>query len=521
MKKTIYICAAVAVVVGLAILNSLSNNDKTLIEPEAVKQGQSKTLAEKSYFFAYQVDIHSAVLSESGSAMTFSELSWKMNFQPHASASIKSAAMLSDIVFMADNKLQTMPTQIPFLVKYQSRQFSELDMLGLSEQHPLSVLSKVLDLMSYSLDSPLTFEDALGVKTFQYVQQDNVIERVVTAHQKHADNTEEEQWQITLHLSRPGTPLTLEYNNNQIWQRSGQRYEVVQTVSVKPITHTPFEPVDWQANHNTHILPDDIAQSTGIEVTGDNFLEYIQSLKGNLDPSLAKAIGLYMLNNFDQSGLKGLFVQHENLTSAFIYALQKAQTLQAEQMISDLLTDDELGVQVQQKLVMALGRFENASDIGFSSLRHVVEQGSNEAISDMALLNMGTMSKFSPAQSNQVADYLADKMRSPVHLSTAVLAVANSKNPKLIAKLPALLQHSDVQVRKNTIKSLGQMADYQDQVITSLLASPEMASIDAFARVYQQANYKLSAMNIERLDGLYQSQSNPVIKKRLSTIMNM
>ncbi|AOT07640.1 HEAT repeat domain-containing protein [Pseudoalteromonas luteoviolacea] len=521
MKKTIFMCVAAVLFISLMVINFSSSqtpHQEKLTDTTSMTEDKSVL---KTYFFAYQVDIHSAVLSDSGSAMTFSELSWQMHFQPHATASTKSAAMLSDIVFMTDNKLQTMPAQLPFLVKYQSRRFTELDMLGLNEQHPLFVVSKVLDLMSYSLESPLTFEDALGVKTFQYIEQENVIERVITAQQKYADNQEQELWKITVNKEEPGYPLTLEYDNKQIWQRNGQRYEVVQTVTVTPIKHTSFDPVDWVANHNQSIQPATPSSQAEVKVTNDNFISLIQSLQSNLDPNLAKEIGLYMLKSFDQSELKALFKAHDGLSSAFIYALQKAQTMQAEQMISDLLTDDSLGVQVQQKLVMALGRFENASDVGFSSLRSLVEQDTNTVLSDMALLSMGTMSKFSPAQSSQVADYLAHQMQHPKQLSTAILAMANTKNPVLIAKLPELLHHSDAQVRKNTIKSLGRMADYQDQVVTSLLSSPQMAEIDAFARVYQQANYKLSAMNIERLEQLYQSQTNPVIKKRLSTIMNM
>ncbi|KZN68232.1 hypothetical protein N473_07345 [Pseudoalteromonas luteoviolacea CPMOR-1] len=521
MNKTIFMCVAAALFAGLIIVNfSSSQAPHQAQSTESTSKAEDKPVS-KTYFFAYQVDIHSAVLSDSGSAMTFSELSWQMHFQPHAAASTKSAAMLSDIVFMTDNKLQSMPAQLPFLVKYQSRQFSELDMLGLNEQHPLFVVSKVLDLMSYSLDTPLTFEDALGMKTFQYVQQDNVIERVITAQQKYADNQEQELWKLTVNKNASGDQLTLEYDNKQIWQRSGQRYEVVQTVTVKPIKHVPFAPVDWVANHNHTIQPATSSKQVEVQVTSDNFMTLIQSLQSNLDPNLAKAIGLYMLKSFDQSELKALFDTHDSLSSAFIYALQKAQTLQAEQMISDLLTDNDVGIQVQQKLVMALGRFENASDVGFSSLRSLVEQRGNTVLSDMAMLSMGTMSKFSPAQSTHVASYLSKQMDDPKQLSTAVLAMANTKNPALIAKLPELLQHSDIQVRKNTIKSLGPIAEYQDQVVSSLLASPQMAAIDAFARVYQQANYKLSAMNIERLDKLNQSQTNPVIKKRLSTIIKM
>ncbi|MDK2595592.1 HEAT repeat domain-containing protein [Pseudoalteromonas obscura] len=522
MKKITLMCVVAVLLVGFIFLNVSGDKKEVSAQQQTTATAnQRDKISANAYFFAYQVDIHSAVLTDQGSAMTFSEFSWQMNFQPHASASTKSAAMLSNIQFVADNKVQAMPEQLPFLVKYKNHQFSELDMLGLSSQHPLSVLSKVLDLMSYSLDKPLTFEDALGVKTFQYVQRQNMIERSITEQKKSADNEELEQWLITLDGDKPESILALDYSNKQIWRRDGQQYQVVQSVTVKPIKHTPFEPTDWLASHNQHVLPPTAQVQEVVIVTNENFLEHIQSLRTNLDPMLAKEIGLFMLENFDQSALKRLFQEHEGATSAFIYALQKAQTMQAEQMLSDLLIDSDLSQQVQQKLVMALGRFENASEVGFASLRHVVEQSSTPALSDMALLSIGTMSKFSPDQSRQVANYLTDQLANPQQLSTAVLAMANSKNPQLIAKLPVYLQHSDMQVRKSAIKSLARMADYQDQVVSSLVASPQVGAIDAFSRVYQQANYKLSTHNLDRLEHLYQSQSNPVVKKRLNSIVNM
>ncbi|TQF70161.1 HEAT repeat domain-containing protein [Pseudoalteromonas luteoviolacea] len=521
MKK-ITIIAIFIIAVG-AYLALRDSESKPTVQVASTVSETFQPMHKGKQEYGYQVEIHSAVLTEKGTAITFSDLSWQMYFKPKSKDTSDLVATLTNIQFTSDNKAQEMPTQLPFYMAYDDGQFTKLNLLGLSEQHTLSVLPKVLDLMSYSLNAALTFEDAQGVKTYRYIQKGNTINRVRVNTTSNPEREEEEQWQLT--LSDNGAVLVgireLNYHNQQAWQQGEQHYDVVQSVFVRPIDFSSFDYVGWNSNQNAAVSTVKSKTEQVYDIKNENLLSHLTELKSSLDTDLAAQLGKYLLANHDQSEIKSLLMNHVRLNSALIYALQKAQTPQAEQMLSDLMSDKELGQQVRQKLVMALGRFENATNIAFSSLQTVADNAENTALSNMAMLSIGTMNRFSPMQSKQVAGFLNTKLSDPVQLPTAILAIANSKNPELVEKLPNYLHHSDTEVRNNTIKSLAHKTEYQDQVIASLVQAPNVTTIDSFTRVYQQANYKLSGTNVDRLQALYHEQNNPLIKKRLAVILDI
>ncbi|MCF2859197.1 hypothetical protein L1286_17065 [Pseudoalteromonas sp. SMS1] len=521
MKKITIIAIFIIAVSAFLVLQDSDSKPTVQVALTASESLQSTHTENQDY--GYQVEIHSAVLSETGTAITFSDLSWQMYFKPKSEGASDLVALLTNIQFISDNKVQKMPTQLPFYMTYSGGQFTKLDLLGLNAQHTLSVLPKVLNLMSYSLSDPLTFEDAQGIKTFRYTQQDNSISRMRVSTTSNPDRDEEEQWQLMLRDSDSVLVgiRELNYHNQQVWHQGEQHYDVVQSVFVRPIDFLNFDYVGWNSNQNAKVLTAEAKAEQVYDITEDNLFSHLTELKSSLDSDLAAQLGKYLLDNYDQSDIKLLLMDHIRLNSALIYALQKAQTPQAEQMLSDLMSDEALGQQVRQKIVMALGRFENATNIALSSLQTVADNAEDTALSNMAMLSIGTMNRFSPMQSQQVAGFLNTKLSDPAQLPTAILAIANSKNPELVEKLPNYLHHSDTQVRNNTIKSLAHKTEYQDQVIASLVQAPHVTTIDSFTRVYKQANYTLSESNVDRLQALYHEQNNPLIKKRLAVILDI
>ncbi|WP_054013499.1 hypothetical protein [Pseudoalteromonas sp. R3] len=494
-------------------------------EADALGTGDIKNTLGEVQASGYQVVIQSAVLSEKGTAFAHSDLSWKMYFYPNTDPSSISPALLTDIEFISDSKVQPMPQQLPFYFSYNGQQFTQSDLLGLPQAHPLWVLPKVLDLMSYSLSEPLTFKDALGKSTYRFQKSGNTISRVKIEQHRQQNQQEQESWGLTLkpsdhRVANQPNLQQLDYRNQQVLHQGTQQYEVIQTVTILPIEHMHTGQTNWDASHNKDIISPG-QQAAVVEITGENFLKQLEQLADSLDPALAKAIGQFMLENYDYGTLKAYLKDHAGLSSALIYSLQKAQTLEAEQTLADLLTERDLSQSSLQKVAMALGRIENASNVAFASLQSVADDSAKQALADVALLSIGTMSKFSPQQSHQVARFLSRKLTEPQQLSTAILAVANSKNPALIEKLPDYLHHVDTQVRRNAIKSLAHNEAYQDQVIASLAGTSDVNAIDAFIRTYERADYALSNENIEKLTEFYQTTTHPIIKKRLATVIRL
>ncbi|MEC4090735.1 hypothetical protein [Pseudoalteromonas rubra] len=493
-------------------------------DAKAVRTANPDHVKSQEHVSGYRVHIQSAVLSDKGTAFAHSDLTWNMYFHQALGNASRSAALLTDIEFVSDNKTQHMPQQLPFYFSYDGQQFVHSDLLGLAQSHPLSVLPKILDLMSYSLTETLTFNDALGSTTYRFEQDGNTIGRKIVRQQRQTNNKAQESWLLTLKnaehtmTNQPG-PLTLEYSHTQTLQQNTQQYQIVQTVKIQPVEYQPFALANWSASHNASISSLDNNPSAPIVITAENFMAQLDQLTGSLDPMLAKEIGKFMLENYDHSTIKAYLTEHAGLNSALIYSLQKAQTPEAEQTLADLLIERDLDHPSLQKVAMALGRIENASNIAFTSLQAVADDHSDQTLSGVALLSIGTMNKFSPAQSQQVERLLERKLTEPQQLPTAILAIANSKNPALVNRLPEYLNHTDGQVRRNTIKSLANNEAYQDQVVTSLTGAPDVNTVDAFVRTYQRADYTLSEENIGKLTAFYQATTHPIIKKRLASII--
>ncbi|MBD1581912.1 HEAT repeat domain-containing protein [Pseudoalteromonas sp. S16_S37] len=469
--------------------------------------------------FTYIVQIDSSIRSDKQVVLTHSQLSWHMQLQTQTGSNTL-LGQLSNINYTQDNKPVSLVSDLPFKVDYQQHRFEQLDLLGLPKEHTLQVIKQLFDLISYDLTQPLVIDEAQRQATYRYQQADNRIVRSTVELKYHNANhkpeKEQQDWQLLLTPS--GELEKLSYVNSLYWQQQQQNYIVEQSVNVVKIANKYAALTTPNSDANAHIKGEQL-QTVQREITDKAAFEAaLVELKESLSVEQAKAVGQYLVDNYSAYEIQALLNDMPNFSSAIIYSLQKLQTPQAEAMLVDLIQFEQTSDLDKHKLAMALGRFGASSALSLQTLQAIAAQPEHQ-VANTALLSLGTMAYFTPEQAVNVKNYLQHNISEQFNLSTTVLAVENSKDPSLLAKLPPLLGSDDDSAKLNSIKVLSKHADYQDQVVSALLSSPQPKFVAAFTRTMLEAGHTLSAPNIARLKQLQNQTQNPVVRKKIAELL--
>ncbi|BBN83928.1 hypothetical protein PA25_39130 [Pseudoalteromonas sp. A25] len=507
---------SIAAVVGYWMSQPSSNNTSSQLA------GRADTFAfdakEEVNQFTYFVQVDSSIRSDSQVVLSHSQLSWHMQLQKQSDINLL-LGQLNDIAYTQDNKVVPLVNTLPFTVEQQQHRFEQLDLLGLPSEHTLQVVNQIFDLLSYDLSQPLIIEEAQRKVSYQYEQIDNTIVRQaqeITYHNaNHKPKKEQQDWQLLITPS--GDIEKLSYINTLHWQQQ-QNYIVEQSVSVTKVANSFQALTSKGPNVNAHLITEQL-QTRQHEISDEStFKAALVELKASLSVELAQAVGQYLVDSYSAYEIQALLNAMPDSSSAIIYALQKLQTPQAEAVLVDLIQFEQTSDLDKHKLAMALGRFGASSALSVQTLQSIAEQP-NHQVANTALLSLGTMAYFSPEQAVNVKRYLQHNIKEKFNLSTTILAVANSKDTRLLAQLPPLLSSSDDSTKLNSIKVLSKHADYQDQVVSALLASPQPKFVAAFTRTMLEAGHSLSAANMARLQQLQSQTQNPVVRKKIAELL--
>ncbi|CAH9062656.1 hypothetical protein PSECIP111951_04024 [Pseudoalteromonas holothuriae] len=474
---------------------------------------------EQTQPLSFFVSVDSSIRSDKQVVLSHSQLSWHMQLQAQPNSELL-LGQLSNISYSQDSKSVSLVNTLPFKIAHTQNRFEELDLLGLPAEHTLQVTRQLFDLLSYDINHPLTLTQSQAQVTYRYQKVNNTIVRTVEKqtylNANHKPQKEQQDWRLSLNNS--GEIAQLNYVNTRYWLQPQQNYIVEQSVTVTKAPSRSLMLAKQADNVNAGIEADQL-QSKRIQVTNkQTFEDALVELKVSLSAELARAVGQYLVDNYNAYEIQALLDAMPDSSSAIIYALQKLQTPQAEAMLVDLLQFEQTADLDKHKLAMALGRFGASSALSLKALQLIAEQPSHQA-ANTALLSLGTMAYFSPEQAISVKNYLQQNLSDQTSLSTTVLAVANSKDSNLLAQLPPLLHSADGAVKLNSIKVLSKHMHYQDTVVSALLSSPEPRLVAAFTRTILETKQVLSAPNIARLQQLQSQTHNPVVRKKITELL--
>ncbi|WP_440056362.1 HEAT repeat domain-containing protein (plasmid) [Pseudoalteromonas sp. T1lg65] len=524
MKITKYHLVMLVVVVLAASLAWLTFTPAQPQQPTVASKNKTDAklaATEEHRPLQYKVTIESSVQDTKQTVLTHSVLSWTMVMQQSTEAQ-HYVGRLDGISFKENNRPSKLPTQLPFTVHYNGHQFENVDLLGLSEEHVLQVVKQVLGLMSYSERTQLTYEDALQRKVFAYARKGQKVTRTATqtdyVHAQQKPQQEEEKWELS--LANNGQVERLDYTNTRLWQQQSQQYQIIQDVTVVPSQQNiNLANISVNSHTNAHLVASNQQVKTQLVITNEQeLLNAIEQLKASLDPDLAKIVGEYLHLNYTAYEIAEMLSDMPTSNSAIIYALQKNQSPEAEQMLADLLNTSVVSDMNKHRVAIALGRFGASSDIGFSALTEL-SKTSNQAAST-ALLSIGSMAYFTPEKSASVSELLTSNLAQGESLATTVLAVANSRDEQLIKQLPPLLNNPDEAVKLNAIKVLTKQGSYQDAVVNTVVANPKSKFVDAFVRSFTESQQTLTKANETRLKQVVETSDNPIVVNKLTTLLS-
>ncbi|MCF6434466.1 hypothetical protein [Pseudoalteromonas sp. MMG022] len=520
MKIKVLIAAFLVSVLMIVylVLSQASDVDAKKSHAQRAQTLPSELVTQQQKELSLMVQVESSIVGANQVMLSHSTLSWHMLLQRQDDGHVW-LGQLSNIRYTQDGKPVPLVALLPFSVHRNKNRFVQLDLLGLPNEHTLQVVGQIFNLLSYDVDQPLTYSDALRQVKYSYHQTGNEVKRSIVT-QSYFDTqrqplTEQEQWQLL--AGQQGMVKNLNYTNQRVWEQQQQRYIVEQTVAVSEIPAHKTTLLAANARANAHLQAETITE-TDIQITSKETLDQsLEQLKESLSPELAKVVGAYLIENYGAYEIQALLDMQPQFSSAIIYALQKLQTTEAEAMLVDLLQLEQTTDLDKHKVAMALGRFGASSELSLHALQSIVQQPGHQ-VANTALLSIGTMAHFSPEQAHNVASYLAENLSARQNLATTVLAVGNSKDKGLLAQLPALLHGHDDGAKLNSIKVLSKYGNYQEEVVSALLNAPHPKYVAAFTRTIMESGQSLSAASLSKLKQLQQTTNNPVIRNKLAEL---
>lgn len=414
-----------------------------------------------------------------------------------------------------------------FTAKYLENVFTEIDLLGLAQTHPLNSIGFMLEQLSYDLEMPILIKQASGTTLYRYSQSANVITRMAIeqdhpASQLNVTKTQsDENWQLVLEHQMP---LQMDYQNAQHYETETGQLVVRQNVTLTRSSVT----VDWQqtdfiAGSNSDLKFDRAAQTVAKITSEQQFAAALERLSQSTDKILAKAIGQYLLAHYDSNGIVELINAQDpksNIASLLIYAIQKATGFEAEVMLAELFEHPALDTDNKRRVLMSMGRFEGASEQTLTALKQF-SQNDEKSLADTALLSIGSLARFSKEQKQQVEDYLDEQLADPGRRAMAIIAIKNSGSTRFHDKIEQLLGHQDQSVNIAAIKLLARSEKYQDKLLSQTTQSGDVQAISTLRTVLAGQGRSLTAGQIEKINEAIEKARHPVVKKQLLALLNL
>jgi hypothetical protein len=409
-------------------------------------------------------------------------------------------AVLYGVESVFTNKNSSMITTdtpaLGFTVKRSTDgQISDVNLLGLADDHPYAIVKHVVTQLSFKTDgSDIKLSLIDGTYHYRYISQtpNKIIRKLINIKPLNAVPDmvfeHEEDWFV----DHVGTawPQKMDLNLYRKVDVNGQK------ISFKEhILSTLFEEdeLDYWSNealfsHNANItlVSKGVApKQEGIVITDlSGFNQALFSLDSRLDPQLAIAIGQYLLAHHSLDEVFEFLMDEDRPTqhhSHMIYALQKAGTLKAENYLNEIANNIDLTKQNRTRAVVSSGQFKNATETSVNNLNNLMDDD-EEFVADAAMLNLGTMSKNSPKLKQQIGDILLDRLENEADPYMAILAISNTNNPIYDENVLPYLQDSRFYIRSAAFSIIARRSSYQSIVLNALLKEQHPSVIDTIAK---------------------------------------
>ncbi|WP_129121505.1 hypothetical protein [Veronia nyctiphanis] len=137
-----------------------------------------------------------------------------------------------------------------------------------------------------------------------------------------------------------------------------------------------------------------------------------------------------------------------------ILALEQSGTQEGEWILSQLISDNELEETHRLRSTISIARMGDVNTlVAFRSLQDAMkEKGS--LLANTALINMGVLGKRAPSLSNQVDEFLVEKLQSDSETYRTLIAINNSTTANLSEQISPFLNSASSSERELAVSIL-------------------------------------------------------------------
>ncbi|MBD1557706.1 HEAT repeat domain-containing protein [Vibrio sp. S9_S30] len=415
---------------------------------------------------------------------------------------------IDDIQWAADSQGEDRPKRLTFTTQFSKGSFHNVDLLGLNDSHPLTIIHTTLTQFSYfSGRKTLTLAD--GKHRFYFVRQDeSSLKRnwlgSVSDSQSYKITEQQDQWQLT--HDAHGFPQTLAHTHTRTVDYENQQLTVVQQTTIAPLTSTTA--LNWSMNQyasrvNQHLKGLDVATASNNEAVSEaNFAKQFELYAGSPNLDNAHVIGAYLANQ----GFNTVkdWLQNQNLTdnqqSLLIFALERSQSAEGETILSQLIEDNSLDEENRLRAIMSIAKMGDVNSTHALQTLEAASDNSNQIISETALLNIGILGNQSESLRDEVSSYLRKALQSEKASYLTLVSIDNLNDRTLDSQVSHYLASEHFDERMVAARVLARNPEMKPTL-------REQALRDSNPNVVREiVNARLSTPNSLPFDSNYQHQ---------------
>ncbi|KKD61170.1 hypothetical protein RN22_06755 [Grimontia sp. AD028] len=380
---------------------------------------------------------------ESDSPPTEAKLSFEVIFENQDIGKRKRRGILRNFRVTTPDKgaLPTDENEIGFLYAYKAPQlYTQIDMLGLSSEHPLGSAAFYVSNLSYSSnDEPVTIKEASRSAVYQYQldRDSNRVTRrlldILYTNQFELGSIVDDikdSWsgqigddgfltEANVNLSMQGDiSLDLSHNSSSVAENNKIKIGMTIVGSYQRFDpgHVEFKNELFAFNANARFNSDLESYAAKDDISNDEqYYEALNVLSDSLSYTESVRVGQYLLNFKTLSEIKSM-LSDEALSplerQAILMAIQDANQPESEQYLGNIINDSDVPYRYRAAGMVNLAHLEGATDIAMEAFKEVIKRNDSPMLSETAMFNIGNLANKQTALRQSGIDMVSAVLQS-------------------------------------------------------------------------------------------------------------
>ncbi|MBE1276541.1 HEAT repeat domain-containing protein [Enterovibrio baiacu] len=468
--------------------NSLDTTDASVLK------GDSKT-------HAYQAVIVSTLSSENKELAHFTNtlkfvLHQDKKHTDQEDMPLKGAVY--NAKFESENPETDLPAVMGFTYSYNNGAFHNVSLLGLQPEHPLNIVSVLLQQLSYYPEAH-TIDLPDGKRTYAYTVKDDKVFRSLIREQptstSYSTLSQSDSWLLNIDVS--GFPVQLDNRVSKNVVMDNQPLKLEQSITVTPIgtKNDVLLLANYSVNANTGYAVSFNRQESDVVIqTPEDFMSTLVVFDRNPTLDTAEILGVYAAEQGLGFVRELMFAEDvtDSMRSNIIFSLERSGLAEGEFILSALIEDESLEETDRIRAMMSMVKMGDVNSTrALTTLESMVTDG-NPVLAQTAMLNIGILGKQNERLTPQVTAFLSEALSSRKDAYISLLAANNLGSNALDAKVTPYLSSTFSDERQLAAKLLSKNPVMRPQLMTQMLNDSHPSVVRAIATGLEGASVALT-----------------------------